>query len=67
MALAGYEPSEAANLWRRMMKVHPDSMPDFFSTHPSSGKRVKRLEKLQGKYRALYDAAPQKYGLGENL
>ncbi len=67
MALAGYDPSEAPNLWRRMMALGGSSMPEFFSTHPASAKRVRHLEQLQAEMAPLYNQAANKYGLGEAL
>lgn len=46
MALAGYEPMEAANLWRRMQQASSGQQPpEFLSTHPSSERRIQNIEK----------------------
>ncbi len=46
MALAGYEPMEAANLWRRMQEASSgQEPPEFLSTHPSSDRRIQNIEK----------------------
>lgn len=46
MALAGYDPAEAANLWRRMKaNSGGESTPEFLSTHPSSDTRISNIEK----------------------
>lgn len=60
MALAGYEPSEAANLWRRM-KAHSGgaSTPEFLSTHPSSDTRINNIEKWAPEAKA----EARKYGV----
>ncbi|MET1260452.1 M48 family metallopeptidase [Flagellimonas sp. DF-77] len=44
MAIAGYNPDEAANLWRRM-KANSDGQapPEFLSTHPSNDTRIANL------------------------
>jgi len=46
-AMAGYNPQEAIPLWQRMEAAangqHP---PEFLSTHPSEGNRIKRLQQL---------------------
>ena len=44
MAIAGYDPAEAANLWRRM-KAQSDGQapPEFLSTHPSNDTRIANL------------------------
>lgn len=44
MAIAGYNPDEAAELWKRM-KANSDGQapPEFLSTHPSNDTRIKNL------------------------
>lgn len=45
MAIAGYDPSEAANLWRRMKEASGgQGTPEFLSTHPSPDTRIQNLE-----------------------
>ncbi|WP_298419555.1 M48 family metallopeptidase [uncultured Kordia sp.] len=45
MAIAGYNPDEAAELWKRMgAKSSGKAPPEFLSTHPSSETRVKNLQ-----------------------
>ncbi|MFL1895307.1 M48 family metallopeptidase [Aquimarina sp. 2-A2] len=44
MAIAGYNPDEAADLWRRMKaNSGGQSPPEFMSTHPSSDTRIANL------------------------
>jgi predicted Zn-dependent protease len=44
MAIAGYNPDEAAELWKRMgAKSDGKAPPEFLSTHPSNETRVKNL------------------------
>ncbi|APU70320.1 MAG: M48 family metallopeptidase [Bacteroidota bacterium] len=46
MAIAGYNPDEAANLWRRMQaQSDGQAPPEFLSTHPSNQTRINNLEK----------------------
>ena len=45
MAIAGYNPEEAAELWKRMgAQSNGQAPPEFLSTHPSSDTRVKNLQ-----------------------
>ncbi len=46
-AMAGYNPQEAINLWKRMEQASQGQKPpEFLSTHPSEGRRIEQLEKL---------------------
>ena len=45
MAEAGYDPSEAAEFWKRMAQASGgNAPPEFLSTHPASETRVRQLE-----------------------
>lgn len=48
MAIAGYDPMEAANLWRRMSQASGSqgAPPEFLSTHPANETRIKHIEAL---------------------
>ena len=44
MAIAGYNPTEAAELWKRMKaKSDGEAPPEFMSTHPSNDTRIANL------------------------
>jgi predicted Zn-dependent protease len=44
MAIAGYEPAETAELWRRMQQQAGGAAPpEFLSTHPSSDTRIRNI------------------------
>jgi len=44
MAIAGYEPSVAAELWQRMQAQEQGTPPEFLSTHPSSSTRIQNIQ-----------------------
>ncbi len=60
MAIAGYEPAEAANLWKRMAaQADGDGPPEFLSTHPASSTRIANINKWAPEAKA----EAQKYGV----
>ncbi|WP_340198905.1 M48 family metallopeptidase [Ascidiimonas sp. W6] len=60
MAIAGYNPYEAAELWKRMKaKSGGKQPPEFLSTHPSNDTRINKLAQLAPK--AVEEA--KKYGV----
>ncbi|TCP38273.1 peptidase M48-like protein [Rhodothalassium salexigens DSM 2132] len=46
MARAGYDPSEAVDLWRNFRDAGGERPPEFLSTHPSPDNRIARLQAL---------------------
>lgn len=45
MVIAGYNPQEAANVWRRMKAAgNGKAPPELLSTHPSNEKRIQHIE-----------------------
>jgi predicted Zn-dependent protease len=47
MAIAGYNPNEAAELWKRMKaNSGGQAPPEFLSTHPSNDSRIANLKQL---------------------
>lgn len=68
MARAGYEPSEAIHLWERMAAANAGKAPpEWMSTHPSDETRRGNLRNWLPEANAVYQGAPQKYGLGANV
>ena len=62
MAIAGYNPDEAAELWKRM-KANSGGQgpPEFLSTHPDSDNRIAKLEANA----AFAKAEAKKFGVTE--
>ncbi|WP_204345913.1 M48 family metallopeptidase [Psychroserpens algicola] len=53
MAIAGYNPDEAAELWKRMKaNSGGQAPPEFLSTHPSNDTRIKNLQSWAPKAKA---------------
>ncbi len=41
---AGYDPREAVHVWERMQEASKGQPPEFLSTHPGHGTRIKQLQ-----------------------
>jgi predicted Zn-dependent protease len=53
MAIAGYDPDEAAELWKRMKEYSGGAgPPQFLSTHPSTDERINNLQKWSAEAKA---------------
>lgn len=60
MAIAGYNPYEAAELWKRMKaNSGGQAPPEFMSTHPSNDTRIKNLTE----WAPLAEAEARKFGV----
>lgn len=60
MAVAGYNPDEAAELWKRMKaNSGGQAPPEFLSTHPSNDSRIAELTKLA----PIAKTEAKKYGI----
>lgn len=54
MAMAGYDPHEAIEFWKRMAQLGGEKPPEFLSTHPSDATRVTNLRKFLPEAMKLY-------------
>lgn len=54
MAMAGYNPEEAPELWKRMAAQSQGTPPEFLSTHPSHDTRIKNLNKWMSEAKQYY-------------
>jgi len=68
LAKAGYDPSEAPRFWERFGGAKGGKQqPAWMSTHPSDAQRAADLRAALPKAMGLYNAAPEKIGLGIKL
>jgi predicted Zn-dependent protease len=54
-AMAGYNPQEAIPFWERMSKAGGANPPEFLSTHPSDGTRIKKLNQFMPEAMKYYN------------
>lgn len=54
MAMAGYDPKEAAPFWQRMNTSGGARPPQFLSTHPNPNTRIANIQKWMPKAEGLY-------------
>lgn len=59
MAIAGYDPIAAAELWERMQAQEQGTPPQFLSTHPASSSRIKNIRS----WAPAAKAEAKKYGV----
>lgn len=62
LAAAGYDPREAANLWRNMSAQGGAQVPEFLSTHPSPSTRIQTLANYAQTVMPSYQRALQQNG-----
>ncbi len=68
MARAGYDPREAMRFWQRFSSMKGGKKPpEFLSTHPADETRVDDIKKLLPEAMKVYNAHPNKHGLGESF
>jgi len=57
MARAGFDPHASVQLWKNMEKQGGGQPPEFLSTHPSHGSRIRDLERRMPRAERLYQQA----------
>ena len=57
-AQAGYDPYEAIHVWERMEQLSKGQSPEFLSTHPGHGTRIKQLEEWMPEALSYYRPQP---------
>jgi predicted Zn-dependent protease len=60
MARAGYDPNAAVSVWTKMANAQQGAPPQFLSTHPSTGSRIKDLQAHVPVVMPLYAAAARR-------
>lgn len=56
-ARAGYKPTSAVTLWKKMQAAKGRGGPEFMSTHPSSSSRISKLQSIVPTVQPLYEQA----------
>ena len=59
MAEAGFDPRESVKLWQNFEALGGERPPEFLSTHPAEGTRIKRLQALMPKAMEIYESRAQ--------
>jgi len=59
-ARAGYDPRAAISLWRKMAAAGQGQPPQFLSTHPGHGSRIREIEANVPKVLPLYEQAAKR-------
>ena len=57
-AQSGYDPHEAVHVWERMEQASKGQPPEFLSTHPGHGTRIKQLEAWMPEALTYYHPKP---------
>jgi predicted Zn-dependent protease len=60
MAKAGFDPEQSVALWQNMAQAGGGQPPEFLSTHPSHGRRIKDLQAALPRANGLRAAARQR-------
>ena len=58
MAMAGYDPRNAPEFWKRMADGGGEKPPEFLSTHPADATRVRKLNENMSEAMSYYKPAP---------
>jgi predicted Zn-dependent protease len=57
MAMAGYDPRVAVDLWERMQAMGGNKPPEYLSTHPSDATRIENMKKHMAEAMSFYREA----------
>jgi len=57
MASAGFDPSQAVNLWQNMMAASGNRSPQWLSTHPDPANRIRELQRDVASLQPVYQQA----------
>lgn len=67
MARAGYDPQEAPRFWDRINQALKSPAPQLLSAHPADENRSTKLNEILPWAMSVYQSAPQRHGLGEQI
>lgn len=59
MARAGFDPSQAVNLWQNMMAASGNRSPQWLSTHPDPANRIRELQRDAPSLMPVFEQARQ--------
>ena len=66
MARAGFDPSQATSLWRKMKSQGGSASVEFFNTHPDHDRRIAELESVVPKVQPYFEASAARRAYGSN-
>jgi predicted Zn-dependent protease len=58
-ARAGYNPGAGVTLWQKMVAINKNAPPQWMSTHPAGGTRIKDIQSKLPRFTPLFERAPK--------